>query len=359
MKIAWLTMYAGLVERGAEVLTAEVTKRLAKQHDIIVFQGGKKSVGYPFHTIPIAHVQNTDVEHSLVDRLLRFLYYDPHARQVRAFSNACLKELADSKWDIVIPTDGGWETTMIRNFTRRQSSKCVAIGMAGRGYDDWWNLKQGPDLFISLSPEALMWARRVNHNVPVVCIPPGVDMSVFKPAGKRLELKLPRPVILCVAALVPYKRVDLAIQAVSQLSDGSLLIVGGGPQEKKLRALGEKLLPGRFAIRQYPHEEMPKVFRSCDLFTLPSRPSEAFGIAYLEAMASGLGVVAPNDKNRKVLVGKAGITTDVEHIFFYAQALRDVLNGRYREEAINQVSAYTWDAIAKRYEEALNTCVQV
>lgn len=357
MKIAWLTIYGGLVERGAEILTKEVSRRLAKHHEVTVFQGGSPSGAYPATKIAGVVPLNTDVSSSLVNRFLRHGYLDPYSRMVARFAKQVLVHLATQSFDVVIPSDGGWETVLVRRFASGRRAKCVVIGMAGVGYDDWWNLRQSPDLFVSLSSAALSWARRVNPRVPVTYIPPGVDTTIFSPHGAHIDLGLQKPVVLCVAALVPYKRIDRAIRAAARLVNVSLLVVGTGPLKDELGALGKRMLGERFACAKFNHEDMPRVFRSADTFTLPSASSEAFGIAYLEAMASGLGVVAPDDVTRRHIVGKAGILVDVENEEAYAQALTRVIETDFEDIAVKQAGQFEWDKIAKKYDEALISCV--
>ncbi len=357
MKVAWLTIYGGMVDRGAEVLTREVAKRLAHGHEVTVFQGGAPTSEYSAVQVPGVMRQSTDVESSFFKRVARYVYLDAHSRQVLGFTRGVLPTLYRKKWDVVIPSDGGWQVLLVRRCARQRGVKCVVIGMAGVGYDDWWNLKQSPDLFVSLSPMALSWAAAVNRRVPATLIPPGVDMNVFSPKGTHVTLDLPGKIVLCVGALVPYKRIELAIQALTNLQEASLLVVGSGPMEEQIKELGSRVLGRRFALRRFTHRQMPAVYRSCNVFTLPSRASEAFGIAYLEAMASGLPVVAPDDENRRFIVGEAGVLTEVQDAHAYRRAIVEALDEDYGEKAARQAQKFSWDTIAHCYEQALTACV--
>ena len=111
----------------------------------------------------------------------------------------------------------------------------------------------------------------------------------------------------------------------------------------------------RFKITAFNYKDMPKVYRSCDLFTLPSWGREAFGIVYLEAMASGLGVVAPDDPSRREIVGDAGILVDVSDSNKYAQAIKAALKSDWQKKARLQAQKFSWDKIAKKYEKVLQT----
>ena len=115
----------------------------------------------------------------------------------------------------------------------------------------------------------------------IVKIPNGVDVHTFKPLGKKYNHQLKAPVLLSVGALAWYKHHNLTIEAVSRLKDVSLLIVGKGEEEKQLKDQANKLgLAGRFKIISAPFSELDSIYRSADLFALPSWDREAFGIVY-------------------------------------------------------------------------------
>ncbi|MBB1255728.1 glycosyltransferase family 4 protein [Streptomyces alkaliterrae] len=140
-------------------------------------------------------------------------------------------------------------------------------------------------------------------------LPPGVDEKTFHPGSggdavrERLGLS-DRPVVVCVSRLVPRKGQDTLIEAMprilAEVPDAVLLIVGGGPYERDLRALA-----GRTGVADsvrftgaVPWEELPAHYGAGDVFAMPCRTRrrgldvEGLGIVYLEASATGLPVVA-------------------------------------------------------------------
>lgn len=94
---------------------------------------------------------------------------------------------------------------------------------------------------------------------------------------------------LYAGALVPYKRVDLVIQAFNALGE-KLWIVGKGPEEKKLRALAKSNIE---FFGYVPDRELAAFYRRSRALIFPG--IEDFGLIPLECMAAGRPVIALND----------------------------------------------------------------
>ena len=357
MKIAILSFYSGHVERGVENWSHELGKRLAKKHDVVIFQNGSKLQNARYKEEIVGLKVNWEKEYSNI-RLSRVFFLDYWSLTVTRFTLHILSALFRGNFDIIIPTNGGWQVAFIRILTWVKRKKMVIVGHAGNGWDDINNLWSFPDIFVALSERTRKWAKRINPLAKVQVIPDGVDLSVFKPSGEKINIKLEKPVILAVSALQTGKRLKLAIKAVSQLKKGSLLILGGGQEHKNLQKLGKDLLGNRFSLKLVKHKEIPKYYRSCYLFTLPSWPYEAFGIVYLEAMASGLPVVATDDELRREIVGYAGILVDPTDVDAYAKALKQALEKNWGDRPRKQAEKFSWDKVVKHYEELFESLVQ-
>lgn len=115
--------------------------------------------------------------------------------------------------------------------------------------------------------------------------------------GRGTDTHGRRPIVLAVGRLVPQKGFDLLIEAFAAVAqrhpDWSLVIVGQGPEEARLRGMAGGLLGRGTVTFQGAVTDLERFYRSAGLFVLPSR-FEGFPNALLEAMASGCAVIAAN-----------------------------------------------------------------
>lgn len=309
MKIAILSRTQNTVARGVESVVAELTKQLSKNHKVDILYGRD--------------------------------------------SDSFLK-MVNGNYDVVMPMNGRMQSLKASLGRLIGGYKLVIGGHSGIGRDDIFNISVcKPDVFIALTDYMAKWASKWAWGSKIVKIPDGVDTVKFNPKGAKFNFDLLEPVILSVGALTWYKHHEKAIEAVSLLNEGSLLIVGEGEEKENLTDLGRKKLGPRFKIMQVKYADIPKVYRCADVFTLPSWDREAFGIVYLEALATGLPVVAPDDPPRREIIGEAGILTDVDDAEKFALALKQALSKKWRDIPIKQAEKFSWEKIAKEYDNCL------
>jgi glycosyltransferase involved in cell wall biosynthesis len=137
----------------------------------------------------------------------------------------------------------------------------------------------------------------------VVKIPGGVDIEQFKPPvdknSVRKELKLPldRTILFTVRRLVPRMGLDNLIKAMPAIlekhQDTILLIGGNGPLASTLQNLigTLKLNNHVFLLYAIDNQKLPLYYQASDLFILPSKELEGFGLVTLEALACGVPVL--------------------------------------------------------------------
>ena len=125
----------------------------------------------------------------------------------------------------------------------------------------------------------------------------GVDTTRFSPEHRDPELRRvwgvgeDTPVMLCVGRLAAEKNLELALRAYravkSQVPAARLVLVGDGPMREVLT----EAQPDAIFTGAKTGDELSRHYASADLFLFPSL-TETFGNVVLEAMASGLAVVA-------------------------------------------------------------------
>lgn len=349
MKIAFLNIYNGVVDRGAETFVKELAKRLAKNHEVTLYQSGhpRKTV---YKTVRIPVNWNWSNKSGAGTLRARF-FIDYWNRQIAYFTLRAMPRILKNKYDVVVPVNGGWQPAIIRIITWLYGGKMIISGQAGMGWDERNNLWSFPDFFVGLSTKASAWAKKVNPFVKTQYISNGVDTNKFKHSGEPIKTVLKKPIILCAGALTKSKRIDLVIKAVAKVENCTLLIVGDGDQKEKLTSLGASLLENRFQIIKVPYEKMPAVYKSANVFTLVSESFYAFENVLVEAMATGLAVVVNDDPIRREIVGDAGIFVDPTDTEKYSEALSKALNKNWGNAPRKQAEKFDWDIIAKKYEE--------
>ena len=358
MKIAILHFYSGLAFRGTETFVHELANILVDKNQITVFQAGEPLKKARYQTSKIGSFTYREGGSFLrTTHILKRLFLDPVKLKQLLFTLGCLPGLLRLKPDIIYPTDSGWQALICSIFARLTGAKLVISGHSGPGWDDRWNLLIKPHLFIAFTHHQLHWAKKTTLWRQWFCvIGSGVDLARFKLAGKKVKLGLEKPIILMVAASTPAKRVEQGIRAIADLPTGSLLLLGTGPLDERVNKLGYGLLgKKRFFHTTASQVRIPDYYRSADIFTLCSDSSEAFGTAYLEAMATGLPIVATDDESRHEIIGQAGVfVKNPDDVREYSKALRTALEINWENLPREQSLKYSWEGVAEKYEDVLD-----
>ncbi len=337
MKVAILSLYSGHSERGVEVWAESLKKAVGNECEVKIFGNTKIAIDWE--------------KPDLRGKFVRNFLLDYWSILVARFTFSVLSDISKFKPDIIIPTNGGWQALIIRIYSWFFGKKMIIVGHAGIGGDEFWNLLCFPDTFVALSSHAAKWARKKNPFIRVVTIPNGVWLSDFSETGKRISLSLEHPIYLYVGAIESGKRPSLVIEAVSKLQKGSLLMLGQG--EKKLEVevdyFGREMLGDRYKRLVVKHSDISRYYRTADVFTLPTWSQEAFGMVYLEAMASGLPVVTTDDPIKREIIGEAGIFVDPTNIENYSQALEECVHRTWGRLPRTLAEKFSWDEVAIKY----------
>lgn len=142
-----------------------------------------------------------------------------------------------------------------------------------------WRAAQRVHRFIAISAEVQARIRRFYGRESVVIYPP-VDTARFRPAARHDDY------YLIVSRLVPYRRIDLAVQAFNRL--GLPLVIAGDGRGRP--ALEAQARPNITFLGRVPDGMLPDLFARCRAYVLPG--TEDFGIAPVQAQAAGRPVIA-------------------------------------------------------------------
>jgi len=208
----------------------------------------------------------------------------------------------------------------------RQQALKPAIGLMRR----WDRAAAGrADLYIAIS-EAVRLRIKQRYGLDAPVVYPPVDTQRFRPRprGERL---------LVVSRLLPYKRVDLVVDAATRAGLG-LDVVGTGPA---LPDLQNRAGPTVTFHERLGDGDVTRLMESCSAFCLPGR--EDFGITPVEANAAGKPVVA---------FGGGGVLETIEDgrtgVFFRVQEVDEVLKAIRRCHEL-QTSPEVIAASAQRF----------
>ena len=188
-------------------------------------------------------------------------------------------------------------------------------------------------------------------------IPNGVDVSRFKPAldkrGVRQKLNLPANTLIAIYAgrLAREKQIDRLLEVWRAFPEVTLLILGEGPEEKKLRAIAGPNVD--FRGRQ---EDVKPFLQAADIFILPST-TEGLSNALLEGMATGLAPVATNVGGAPDIIehGVTGLLVSKDRPEDLANTLDQVIQDSDLRRRLGSaaravmVNAYSLQQIATRY----------
>jgi len=203
-------------------------------------------------------------------------------------------------------------------------------------------------------------------------IPGGVDCDTFKPAPDRAKVRaaLPVPVspdallLLTVRRLVPRMGLENLIQAVATVSVKlphlRLIIVGVGELERELKSLVSRLgLADRVIFAgKVPEADLPRFYQAADLFVLPTRELEGFGMVTPEALASGTPVLGTPVGGTVEILSRLNpdlLFADTSAEAMAAKLLDFATSGKLTPQLRQAcrdyaVARYSWDAVVDQYE---------
>jgi glycosyltransferase involved in cell wall biosynthesis len=186
------------------------------------------------------------------------------------------------------------------------------------------------DLVLTVNPRDVAGVKaRLRPGAHQVWLPPFIDT---RPFDRALRAANDLPLLLSVGMMRTRDKLEsyrVLAEALGRLKEKAwrALLVGDGPARGEVEAMmapfGERV---RFA-GAVPHAELPKIYASADLYLWPAI-NEAYGMAFLEAQAAGLPVVAGRTGGVPAVVadGVTGVLTPIGDAAAFAAATARLLD---------------------------------
>jgi glycosyltransferase involved in cell wall biosynthesis len=216
-----------------------------------------------------------------------------------------------------------------------------------------WDVRtsHGVDAFIAVSRYIARRIRKAYRRRSTVIYPP-VDVDAFTPGDHKDDF------YVTASRMVPYKRMDLIVQAFAGMPDRRLVVIGNGPESARIRSFGARNIE---FLGQQPFEVLRDRLRRARAFVFAAE--EDFGIAPVEAQACGTPVIA---------YGRGGALETIRPLddmeatglFFPEQTVESLRNAVWRFEQESgriHATACRQNALrfsAERFREQLGTYVQ-
>lgn len=203
----------------------------------------------------------------------------------------------------------GWAAHLVVNYLRK------------------WDIKSSNNVncFIANSQHIANKIKRIYNRESDVIYPP-VDVNKFSLTTEKEDF------YLTASRLVPYKRMDLIVDAFAKMLDKKLVVIGSGPEKEKILA---KATPNVDVIGYQDFESLRDYMQKAKAFVFAAE--EDFGIIVVEAMACGTPVIAGNygGTAESVIDGVTGILFKKQSVESIVEAVKkfDVISHsiNYRE----------------------------
>jgi glycosyltransferase involved in cell wall biosynthesis len=222
----------------------------------------------------------------------------------------------------------------------------LAARWVARAYRRWdYAAAQRVNHFIAISSEIQDRIRRYYGRESTIIYPPAEVAERFALSPVTADY------FLIVSRLIPYKRIDLAVEACTRL-DLPLLIAGRGRDRARLEAMAG---PTVKFLGYVPDEDLPDLFARCRAFVFPGL--EDFGIAPVQAQAAGRPVIAYRGGGAldTVIPGTTGAFFDRPAVESLMAALQSFEERAYSPAAI-RAHAMQFDSTV--FQKAITTCVE-
>ncbi|MES3005144.1 MAG: glycosyltransferase family 4 protein [Patescibacteria group bacterium] len=366
---------------GAEVAITEITRRLGESFDFDLVTAKIRKDLPDFEKIGNVNVYRVGMGSETIDKLLL------------PFRGAILINKLNYKnnyfliWGMMVTfgTGAGYIFNIFRFFTRKRRIPIILTLQEGDSENHltyrWfglialsWKLSlRLTHIVTGISTFLIQRAKKNGFTGEAVLVPNGVDLEVFTKQftveekaemALMLNKKADEVFLVTTGRLTHKNAVDDVVRALTHLPKRVVfMVIGKGEEGHKLQALAKELgVSDRVRFLGFlDYKDIPRYFSVCDIFIRPSR-SEGFGNSFIEAMASGLPVVAtpvggiPDFIDDK----ETGIFCSPDNPQSVARAVNTLLNDKdlYIKLSNNgkrvASTKYGWDKITEGMKDVFN-----
>jgi len=217
-----------------------------------------------------------------------------------------------------------------------------------------------PDKIISISKHTTHKLKNeLNSKKPIYTVLNGIEYDLIrkiKPAKEKSD-------VIFVGRLMSHKNVDILIRSVKLIKEKNpeikSLIIGDGPEKKRLEVLAQKLnLEKNIKFLGFleNHDDFYALIKSSKVFVLPSK-REGFGIVVIEANACGIPVITINHKDNAardlIEEGKNGFVCQLNEEEIAKRITRILIKYsglKMKKACIDLAEKYDWDKIVDEIE---------
>ncbi len=201
------------------------------------------------------------------------------------------------------------------------------------------------DYFIANSAHIAKRIKKI-YNRDAEVIHPPVDIEKISPSSKKDNY------FLTASRFVPYKKIDLIVDAFSKLPDQKLVVIGEGPDKEKIKSLAGsnvEILP------RQSYDKLIDYMKNAQGFIFAAE--EDFGITMVEALAAGTPVIAYNVGGASEIVQEGkGILFDKQTPEALANAVRIFLTQQNKFNSVD-ISKYAQHFSRSNFEKNIKNFV--
>ena len=208
-----------------------------------------------------------------------------------------------------------------------------------------WDVRSaaGVDVFVANSSYIARRIRKVYRRNATVVFPP-VDIDRFEMSTA------PRQDYVVVSRLVPYKRIDLVVEAFRRMPERVLHVAGDGPERERIAALADNA-PNIILHGRVSDVEVLRMMRQARAFVFAAE--EDFGIAMVEAQACGTPLIVFGRGGACDIVRDMGDAGGATGVFFDEQGADAIITAVERFESIqDRITPQACHANAQRFSQS-------